>query len=237
MSGSSHVNDNKLNQDFVISGNNRRLYAAALADGVTSCSEARTGAEIACNMLMKIFLRKGDFLLRSKTEHDMKKSSELIISHVSRALHERALNDSINIEEYSCTLAGVLADTKAKKMLYFSIGDSIVIAIPKNGSRCKILTRPDNNAAGVCVTTTENAELMSKINVINTQEFSSVIIFSDGAWHEIFDKNILKKEVSEILISHNYKRLKEFLNSRKIFDDYSFIALNLSEITGKEKST
>ena len=175
-------------------------------------------------MLIKLFLRKGDFLLSSKSN----KSSELIVSHVLYELHKKALNDGIDINEYSCTLTGVLTDIKAEKMLYFSLGDSIVIAVPKNGSRCKILTHPDDSADGVCVTTTKNAVLMSKLNVISTKEFAAVIIFSDGAWHEIFDKNILKKEVIEILMSHNYKRLKEFLNNRKIFDDYSFIALNLN---------
>lgn len=231
-----HVNDNKLNQDFVMSGENNNLYAAALADGVSSCSQAVTGAVISCRVLIKLFLLKGDFLMSSESESEIKKSLELISSHVLYELNNKAAHDCINLEEYSCTLAGVLADIKNDKILYYSTGDSVIIAVPKDGSKCIVLTQPDNNSDGVCVTTTENAAMMSQLNILSARNLSSIIIFSDGAWHEIFDRNIMKQEVRELLMKHDYNKLKDFLNGHEIFDDYSFIALDLDAIAKKINS-
>ncbi len=211
----------------MLAGNDGRLYAAVLADGVSLCSASRTGAEVACKVLLKLFLLKGDMLLDNSEACDNEGKSQLIISHVLYELAEKAKSEARDLEEYSCTLSGVLADSESGKMLYFSLGDSIIIAVSRCGLRCRILTRPDNNHEGICVTTTKDAAAMSKLGIESMKDFASVIIFSDGAWREIFNRNVIKNEVKEILAVQNYDKLKEFLKGREIFDDYSFIALNL----------
>ena len=64
---------------------------------------------------------------------------------------------------------------------------------------------------------------------LETQDFQSIIICSDGAWTQMFEKGKLKPEVMDFLAKSEFDAVKEFLNSQNCFDDYSFIALDLQK--------
>ena len=70
---------------------------------------------------------------------------------------------------------------------------------------------------------------MVSAKILKTQDFESILICSDGAWTQMFEKGKLKPEVMEFLGNSQFDAVKEFLNSQNCFDDYSFIALDLQK--------
>lgn len=217
--GMYHKANNEENQDALYSGENRRFTVITLADGVSECKEAKTGAEIAVKSLTELFLKKGEYFIN----FDKKQIAEFAVSHINYELRKKAESEKRNIEDYSSTVASVLLDRKSERLLYFSIGDSVIIA--SESGKCKIISNPSDSSQGCCVTTTKGAETMAKTNIINVSGLDSVIICSDGAWKGIFKRNKLKEEVKELIKDNNYSELNKFIKYQDSFDDSSFISM------------
>lgn len=226
--GAHHALTDNENQDALCYGKNKDLYVISLADGVSACREAKNGAVIASHAITNLFLKKGTHFL----EFDEKQIADFALSHVLCELKQRALDSSQPVEDYSSTIASVLVDTKTKKMLCFNLGDGIILA-SGNGT-CKALCMPADSSSGCCVTTTHKAEKMISVKLCDIGSMESVVICSDGAWREMYDRNRLKPEVSEILSSNDYSALKNFLISQNCFDDYSFISLDMRQNNGRK---
>ena len=221
--GTHHVDTNGENQDAVCYGHNKKYYVISLADGVTSCNEAKCGAETASKAITNLLLKKGDYFLEFENEQ----IAEFALSHVLYELSRKAKADSKDVEEYSSTISSVLFDKKHGKMLYFNLGDSIIVAT--GNGRCRVLAMPSDSSSGCCVTTTKNAKSMVSVKVIDTSCVESVVICSDGAWRQMFSKNKLKPEIANFLANNEYDGLKEFLIKQGCFDDYSFISLDIRQ--------
>lgn len=188
---------------------------------VSSCKEAKSGAEIASKAITNLLLKKGAYFLAFEREQ----SAELAISHILYELRQKAEEDHERITEYSSTIASVLFDKEHDKLLCFNLGDSIIVGAGKG--RCRILAMPADSSSGCCVTTTKNAVSMTSVNVIDTSCVESVVICSDGAWRRMFSKNKLKPEVAGLLADSDFKGLKEFLIKQDCFDDHSFVSMVL----------
>lgn len=219
--GVHHINEDGENQDALCHAQNRNYCVISLADGVSTCKEAKSGAEIASRAITNLLLKKGEYFLEFGNEQ----IAEFTLSHILFELKQHAVNDSKDIEEYSSTVAGVLVDKKKKRMLCFNLGDSIIIASGKG--KCRVLAMPADSLSGCCVTTTKGAATMASVRLLDASSVESVVICSDGAWRQMYDKNKLKPEVSGLLANNEYDGLRDFLMGQKCFDDYSFISLDM----------
>lgn len=209
------------NQDAVSFATNRKYTVISLADGVSSCKEAKKGAEIACRAVTDLLLMKGDYFL----EFEKDQISRGVMAHVLHEIDRQARKESKCTDEYSSTVESALYDKKHHKLLFFHLGDGVIIASGKNG--CRVIANPAHSTAGCCVTTTQNAVSATKVGIIDTASFDSVVICSDGAWREMYSGNRLKTEVASFLVERNFDKLKHFLRSQHCFDDYSFISMDL----------
>lgn len=219
--GTCHAASHTENQDAVCHAENKRYAVISLADGVSSCREAKTGAEIAGSAITNLLFKKGSMFF----EFDDRQVSELVLSHILYELRQQAKEEEKEPEAYSSTVSSVLFDKNKQRLLCFNLGDSIILAA--GGGRCRILAMPADSSSGCCVTTTENAHVMAFSRVISTAGMESVMICSDGAWRQMFEKNRLKPEVSSLISNHEFDRLEEYLRRQEIFDDHSMISMDL----------
>lgn len=221
--GARHSAEQTENQDTIYFGENERYTVISLADGVSACKEAKVGAEIASRAATELLLNRGDHFL----EFDDDWIAESIISHILYELKQKARADLQAVEEYSSTIASVLFDKKSRRLLCFSLGDSLIAATGSGGFR--IIVRPSDSTDGCCVTTTEEASLLAQVIKTNVGTLDTVLIFSDGAWGQMFKKNRLKPEVSEMLADHRLSDLREYLILQNGADDYSFISMHFDQ--------
>lgn len=225
--GTHHQEQGEENQDAVCSGSAKGICVISLADGVSACGEARCGAEIASRAITDLLLKKSGYFLT----FDQDKIARFALDHILWELSRRAKEEQKAVEDYSSTVTSVLVDRKSRKMLCFNLGDSMVLAVG-NGV-CRVAAMPSDSREGCCVTTTKHAASLASVRLLDSGGVESVILCSDGAWRQMFDKNRLKPEVASLLTHHEYQRLKEFLTGQDCFDDYSFIALDLRQRKGR----
>lgn len=218
--GMYHRETDGENQDVVSQKENKRYSVISLADGVSTCSRAKTGAAIASASITNLFFKNASFFL----EFDEKQIAEYTLSHILSELTQQAENDLTDLCEYSSTISGVLYDHVTRKLLFFNLGDSIIIAV-ENGM-CKIVSMPSNSMEGCCVTTTNGAIECIHTGVIEAASFDSIIICSDGAWCHMFEKNKLKREVASMLCRKAFNELADYLSIQRCYDDYSFISID-----------
>lgn len=221
--GANHGGGSGENQDALCHAQNKDFCVISLADGVSACKEAKCGAEIASRAITNLLLKKGDYFLEFGNEQ----IAELTLSHILFELKQRAENDSQNLEDYSSTVASVLVDRKKNRILCFNLGDSIILAVGKG--KCRVLAMPADSSSGCCVTTTKSATKMVSVKIFDADAMESVVICSDGAWRQMFDKNKLKPEVFSLLANNEYDGLMDFLVGQNCLDDYSFISLNMQQ--------
>ncbi len=67
-SGVRHIKNKEENQDALYSASNQRYTVISLADGVSNCKKAKTGAEIACRAITNLFFKKASYFLHSSEE-------------------------------------------------------------------------------------------------------------------------------------------------------------------------
>ncbi|MGN0484738.1 MAG: protein phosphatase 2C domain-containing protein [Lachnospiraceae bacterium] len=221
--GRYHAEMNGENQDAICSGTEKDITVISLADGVSTCKEARIGAKIASEAITNLFLKKGKQFL----EYEPQNIAAFTLSHILHQLNRQASEDAENVDEYSSTLASVLVDKKKGKILSFCLGDSMILAIGKE--KCSVLSMPSDSSSGCYVTTTKQVSEMAQVKVCDLGLMESIVICSDGAWKQMFCKNRLKPEVKDLLIHFEYEALEEFLMKQDCYDDYSFVALDIRQ--------
>lgn len=228
--GTHHMDTDGKNQDAICHGHNKNFFVISLADGVSACKEAKSGAEIASMAITNLLLKKGEHFL----EFDDVQIAEFVLSHILFELKQRAKEESKDLEEYSSTVASVLVDKKNNRMLCFNLGDSIIMAA--GNGKCRVLSMPTDSSFGCCVTTTIGATTMASVKLFDTSSIDSIMICSDGAWRQMFDKNKLKPKVFKLLTNSEYDGLRTFLATQNCFDDYSFISLDLRQRNGRKSA-
>lgn len=224
VAGKHHNYDSKSNQDAVLFKNNDEYCAMVLADGVSSCEYSKTGAEITCKSVAEFLLDHAERLF-SMNEHE---TAQSLVGHILYSIKKTAGKNGNRIEEYSSTLACVLFDRNKNRMLYCSIGDSLITAI--KGDNCYIVAMPSDSRNGCCVTTTCNAASKAKVGIIDTKDVATIMICSDGAWNLMYRRNRMQQTIKEMIIEHKYEQLKETLLGKERFDDCSFITMDLEEL-------
>lgn len=216
--GTHHRDTHGENQDALCHAQDRNYCVISLADGVSTCKEGKSGAEIASRAITDLLFKKGKKLM----EFENRQIAKFALSHILYELKQCADDNSEDVEEYSSTVASVLIDKKKKRMLCFNLGDGIIMTV-SNG-KCRVIAMPSDSSLGCYVTTTIGASSVVTVKLLDTDSIESVVIFSDGAWKQMYNKNKLKPEVIEMLVNNEYDGVKDFLIKQKSFDDYSFIS-------------
>jgi serine/threonine protein phosphatase PrpC len=219
--GRYHKEINGENQDYICTIQDGPNTVISLADGVSSCSRSKTGAEVAGNVVSKLLIRRGGSIMKYESDE----IADITTAHILAELKRKARHDKSRVEEYSSTVASVLYDRKHKRLLCINLGDSIIIAT--SGNDCRIIAIPFDSSEGCCVTTTRNSALAVTAKVLSADRIDSVIICSDGAWRHMFKGSRLKQEVSEMLRGNAFDELRDYLNEQDCSDDYSFVAMNI----------
>ncbi len=219
--GLRHRTNGESNQDSVCTAAKGRYIAVTLADGVSSCTDAKAGADIASRALNDLLFRKAEFFF----QFDEKQIADIVVSHILFELSKQASADSRDVNEYSSTVSSILIDTKQKKALLIQLGDGMIIGTEYGKS--VILVPPDDSSLGCCVTTTKNAAQAVRVKNVDTRTMDSIAVYSDGAWKQMFSDCRLKPEVASLLIRKEYDQLEEFLKQQNGADDYSFVSVDL----------
>lgn len=217
--GQHHTAAGGENQDalcFVERGNDRVI---SLADGVSACRKARTGAEIASRTITKLMAEEGRNLLGG----DRARCGEQILSRILTQLEECSQEEGTALREYSSTVASVLVDRDGREALYFNLGDSLILGV--DGGKCRILSMPGDSSQGCCVTTTKNAAAAADMGRVMLGTTERVLICSDGAWREMYGRTRLRPEVYPLLVEGRWEELERFFRERECDDDYSIIAI------------
>lgn len=230
VAGKHHEYKSERNQDALLYRKRGKYFAMGLADGVSTCEHSKEGAEITCETVIDFLLKHSERLFYMD-ENEVANGIILNVRHYLKKIAEEYGN---SIEDYSSTLACVLFDTVNNKMLYFSIGDSLITAT-KNDN-CYIVAMPCDSRNGCCVTTTFNAGLMAKVGIIDVDNISSVMLCSDGAWHLMYRRNRMSQEIKDVVVKREYDKLKEILLDKERSDDCSFISVDLGAFHRRSKS-
>ena len=220
--GRKHRQEHKENEDVILHGSTRRFEMIALADGVSSCEKAREGAQAACEEIRNLFLCKGDFFLNC----EKKKRAELVVEHIVYKLKQKAQESKVSVEEYASTLAAVLLEKKTKRLLYFTIGDSMLLAVRPESSR--VLAGFAENSFGCPVTTTKGIAGLVQSEVIDASALQSVLLCSDGAWQLMADEGKICPICSRMLQMLEFGQLGNYLEKQNGMDDCSFITMEIN---------
>jgi serine/threonine protein phosphatase PrpC len=219
--GTRHRQAGIKNQDAVTFRRSGKESVIVLADGVSSCSCAQEGAKRAGDTAADLLLSRGKDLLACSGEE----TGAFIVSQVVYELTRLAQEEKRAPEDYASTLAAVYYDSKTEKLLYCSLGDSLILAAGKG--QCTILAQPSDSRDGCCVTMTRNAEKGMQTGMSDARLLDTVCLFSDGAWKVLFEGGSLKTAVRTMLVNGWYEDLQEYLQAQNCEDDHSFIAIDL----------
>ena len=228
--GAHHLKTNGENQDVVCDAQNQNVCIISLADGVSSCKEAKKGAEIACSCVTDLLLTHGDHFFNVSGEQ----IPSLILSHILYKLDQCAAASSCPIEEFSSTISTVMLDKKRNQILCYHLGDGLILGV--QSGKCRVLGMPCDSSSGCCVTTTKCAEKMVTVRILGADLFDSILICSDGAWRQMYYRNRMKPDVHDLVAHSEFDKLGEFLAQQNCFDDYSFISLDLQHTSGRKSA-
>lgn len=221
--GKYHEGTSGSNEDAVCMGQNSRLCVLSLADGMTACREAKTGADIASRAITRLLLNEGRYFLTL----DSSRLADLIFTHIFYKIKSYAEDAGSSVEEFSSTITSVLIDKKSGKMLCYHLGDNMVLAV--GNGKCRVLCSPAYGEDGCLATTTENGQRSVSVSRFDIRDYESIVIVSDGAWRNMLSGNRIRQDVAAMLAIGDYDALEAFLVSMNCRDDYSFISADMRE--------
>lgn len=190
---------------------NERFDFYAVADGVSSCTNSKKGAEISCRVACDVMMNEFDYYIDIPNQ----KAAWLIVEYIKRKLTEYADKSLQNFETFASTLCFVCIDKISGKALSFTLGDSHLYIMNSNEiSLAKGTKLYENNI--VCATVTKNAEEAVTINHYNKEEYNGFVLCTDGIWKLLFNEN---NKSCEPQTAEDHKELIERLKTKKIQDD------------------
>lgn len=220
--GTYHTEHGQENQDAITSYEKDGSSVVALCDGVTSCSHAKQGADIACASISNLFMKKGEKLVL----FDIKEINSKTVSHILYDLKKNAEKTEASVRDFSSTVSCVLYNKDINKLLCTNIGDSLVGAVGKNGF--EVIMKPQHNPAGCYVTTTEDVEYAAETVILEADQYSSIFICSDGLWKQFFIKGQMKEDIKSFLCREEYEQLIEKVKDCKSRDDRSIVVMKIT---------
>lgn len=196
-----------------------------MADGVSTCENGKAGAEIACQTIMKIMLENWQDIFKCGEAVIAK----LVVRRIVDNINNKAMVSNENVRSYASTLSFACFNKSTKKVLTFTLGDSLAYKLSEKG--CILLNQPDAYDNGkCCVTTTDYAFTRAKINIVEAGGLNGVMLCSDGAWRMFYKENTFRDDLWDAIKKQNYEAIKAYLQEQDNCDDSSFIIMDLSKI-------
>lgn len=192
-----------------------------LADGASSVSHGKKGAQIACETVRKILALHGSKIFAL----DKNTLANLIMDNIVAEFKSEQTKDNCEITDYSSTLCFVCLDKIKRCVLSFSLGDSVIYKLSDKG--CILINQPDRYYGNKCyVTTTADAAKKVRINISGTEDLNGMMICSDGAWSLFYNQNVFDNALWEHSKKQNYFEFKKHIDNCINTDDSSFIIID-----------
>lgn len=221
ITGRYHKFRGEENQDVICHIQTERYGGIIAADGVSTCAEGKAGAALTCKTMKERVLSNAENIFRC----NCKQTTKDLLNYNLFALDKTARASSRRVEDYASTFCMALFDTVTKKLMVMNLGDGIILA--RQNGECRVLAYPSGSCDGNCwVTTTKNAEQVTRADILDAEEIDAVIICTDGAW-SLPEGAGLDPNVSAGIAGGNLEGLKHYLMSREPDDDCSFAAMLL----------
>lgn len=208
------------NQDAAAAAENERYSVAVLADGVSSCTQARRGAQLACDTAARLLLGCPDFFMSATHDEIVR----VILRNVLHALETEAAEQGLAAEDYSSTLSFALYDRAKGTTLLFQLGDGLILGC--DGEACIPLIQPGTSRNGTCVTTTRNAKLQCVTRFVTNQEAASIMLLTDGAWRSLVSGGTLRTDAARAFLEGNHAALQDILLQAQPQDDHTVLIMN-----------
>lgn len=218
--GTHHTREGVENQDAYAAAENEQYSVAVLADGVSSCSQARRGAQLACDTVARLLLGCPDFFMNATHDEIVR----VILRNVLHALETEAAADGLDAAEYSSTLSFALHEHATGAALLFQLGDGLILGC--RGEDCIPLIQPGTSRNGTCVTTTRNAKLQCVTRFLTDEEAESIVLLTDGAWRSLVSIGELHPDAARALCSGEYDDLQDILDQTQPQDDHTILIMN-----------
>ncbi len=220
--GEYHEKKEEKLQDYFCSKSNSRFVVLVLADGVSTCKFSDEGAKVSSEALKEILFEKAEYFL----EFNEEKTADYLMSHVLYELKAYIEGKEGKLEDYSSTLSAILYDLEEERYLTFNLGDGVILG--SGYGRIDILSNPCDSTFGCPVTTSRDVLKHVVIKKVESANYESVMLCSDGCWKELFNRNKIREEVSSLLNESDFDGLSKHLKTLKTEDDCSFIAATLT---------
>ena len=222
--GTYHKQRNEESGD-VVRGTDSGDYAIiALADGVSSCKYGPEGAKMASSFALD-YINEQFSRFRFLPE----KWPTYMLNYVKQQLNEFVQYDKSIYSDHSTTLMILIIDREKNLMHYCNIGDGLIIAVDDN--MCSIICLPQRRDSRCLVITTEGIENEIISGTIDLNNVNCIVACSDGAWEKMYDHNMLKPEIKNILLSGNHLKLKDVIDESKSIDDCSFAFADVRRVS------
>lgn len=213
--GLYHKKEGEVSGDIVRGTDNGEFAVLTLADGVSTCRYGADGASIVSSCAMDYVYNQYSVLRSLPKEWPV-----YMLNLLRKRLNEAANNDRKLYEEYSSTLMVIVIDRSNGIMHYCNIGDGILLAI--NDNKCPIICMPQGDKNGCPVITTEGIEKKIISGSMDLVDVNNIMMCSDGLWKMMYNRNTLKPEMKNILLSGNYGEIEEYVKTLDNIDDCSF---------------
>lgn len=215
--GEYHKENNLDNQDYIYTQETAAGAFYAVADGASSCENSRKGAEIACKISAKIILDDIDYYFDSKPE----KTINLILSNIRNKINKVAGDLNENEMSFASTLCFICVHKKRQQVMTFVLGDSKVFALyPESICPKNPVNAYKNNET--CTVLTDFANEDVGFSIESYFENSQFVLCTDGCWKELFYMN---EDNRVAMRSESVEGIEDYLESVKMFDDCSFLAV------------
>lgn len=213
--GIYHKQKNESSGDIVRGTDNGEFAVLTLADGVSSCKYGAEGASLVSFYAMEYVYRQFADLKFLPNEWPV-----YMLNSVKKQLKIAAHNDEALYNEYSSTLMVLVLDRMKSILNYCSIGDGILLAI--DNDKCPVICMPQGDKNGCPVVTTEGIEKKILSGRMELANVNNILMCSDGAWKMMYNHNMLKPDIKNILLSGNFNDFKEYIRNAENMDDCSF---------------
>ena len=210
--GTYHAAAEGENQDYLYSMENKDYLAVMLADGATACGQGQKGARLACEAAGRIIEQEGDVFFHYPKEKIAYLLSEQILYWL-----ECNKDREEDIHEYGSTFMLAFMEKKNGRTVFVNLGDGAAISVKEKG--ISYLMRPRRIHGNPCLTTTEGASRMTKVEVMNVSLGENIILCSDG----FLDQMSCGSSI-ELLKNFDLETLDDELQMSDNRDDCSYIA-------------
>lgn len=217
--GKYHLEKGLDNQDVVYEAESETAKIIVIADGVSSCTNAGKGAEIACKAVSDIMLNETAYMFSSSSG----KVADLLSAYVYKQLNIAAKKDNQPISSYSSTLSFVCYNKISREIMTFILGDSLIYMILDGNMTlaCKPKLFDDSKTY---TTTTQNVAEIIEINVFLSQNSTLYLLATDGAWKTFYSGGVLSDKIEQAVRA---EKIIDYLEEQQCTDDCSIVMMDV----------